>query len=315
MSTLSVLISNYNHAHYLGEALTAILRQSWRPSEIIIIDDASTDDSVAVIQRVIGGEPGVTFLQNEQNRGVVTNANHLLNSATGDYIYFAAADDLVRPGFFEKSMRLLAVHPKAGLCCSDPATFESESKTVSANPLNWGDEARYFSPDELVAVIDGGFIPGHTSLVKRSAALEAGAFLPELQWHCDWFQQLVVGFRQGVCYIPEPLATMRILQQSYSAAGRRDWSLQCEVLNQLFRLLKSDGYRDVLPHFQRANVVSGLGPDVVRVVRENKEHWDRASLKLIRRHLQIAFNARVGPATPLPIKRAYRRLRGRSVTR
>ena len=49
-ATLSVTMTNYNHAHFIGDALDAILDQSYKPLEIIIIDDASTDDSYNIIQ-------------------------------------------------------------------------------------------------------------------------------------------------------------------------------------------------------------------------------------------------------------------------
>ena len=116
--TLSVVISNYNHAHYLPESLQAILSQSYRPLEVIVIDDASTDNSVDVIESFARKDPIVHLYRNEQNRGVFFSANRGLNLAAGEYIYWAAADDRVCPGFFEKSMDILAQYPQAGLCSS-----------------------------------------------------------------------------------------------------------------------------------------------------------------------------------------------------
>ena len=49
--TLSIVVPNYNHGHYLPECLDSILSQSWPPDELIVIDEASTDNSVAVIER------------------------------------------------------------------------------------------------------------------------------------------------------------------------------------------------------------------------------------------------------------------------
>jgi len=283
--TLSVVIPNYNHAHYIEEALESILSQSFRPLEVIVVDDGSTDNSVTVIERFARQAPIVRLLQNEQNMGAVFSVSRALEHASGDCVCFQSADDKVLPGFFEKSMSLLARYPQAGLCCSYPTALDDRTVIVHENRLYWSDGPRYFSPDELAEVIQGGYIAGHTSIVKRSALLEVGGLIPELRWHCDWFAVLVVGFRHGICYIPEPLATIRVRSDSYSASGRRDWSQQKEMLNYLLRLLKSPDYRDVLPYFVRGSIMSHFGDEIVRVVMSDPEHWDMETLMLIQEPL------------------------------
>jgi len=126
-STLSVIMPNYNHGKYIGEALNAILSQSYRPVEVIVIDDASTDNSVEIIQQFARKNSLVRFERNEKNMGVVKTSLKLLNMARGDYIYDAAADDKVLPGLFEKSMNLLERHPNAGLCSALSIRIDEES--------------------------------------------------------------------------------------------------------------------------------------------------------------------------------------------
>ncbi len=122
---LSIVLLNYNHARYIGEALQAILGQSYKPWEVIIVDDASTDNSIDVIEKFIRRDPTVRLLKNEHNMGVERSANRGLEYASGDYIFSAAADDKILPGLFEKSIRMLALYPQAGLCCSDAVNFNS----------------------------------------------------------------------------------------------------------------------------------------------------------------------------------------------
>ena len=71
--TVSVVLSNYNHAHFLPDALGAIVGQSYLPKEILITDDASTDNSVAVIEEFSSKFPIVRLLRNEQNIGGIGN--------------------------------------------------------------------------------------------------------------------------------------------------------------------------------------------------------------------------------------------------
>ncbi len=113
---LSVIMPNYNHGSYITEALEAVVRQSFTPFEFIICDDGSTDNSVEIIQEFADRYPFIRFVKNEKNLGALTTSGRLFELAKGDYIYPAAADDKILPGFFEKSMRLLVEYPQAAIC-------------------------------------------------------------------------------------------------------------------------------------------------------------------------------------------------------
>ena len=115
--TLSVLMPSYNHARHLGQALAAVLRQSERPIEVLVVDDASTDGSAALVEQFARLDGRVRLLRNDRNRGAVFSLNRALAEARGDYVYGAAADDLVLPGFFRKALRLAALHTHAGIVC------------------------------------------------------------------------------------------------------------------------------------------------------------------------------------------------------
>jgi glycosyltransferase involved in cell wall biosynthesis len=115
-ATLSVIVPNFNHAGFVSQALAAILGQSRVPDEIIVLDDASTDNSVEVIQGFIRKDPRIRLVQNPINKGVIATVNAGFEMASGTYVHSAAADDLVLPGFYEESMALLTRHPQAGFC-------------------------------------------------------------------------------------------------------------------------------------------------------------------------------------------------------
>lgn len=147
--TLSFIITNYNHARYIDDALKAVVAQSFRPIEVLVIDDASTDNSVEIIQKYVEGYSFVHLLKNKKNVGAAYNYNKLLQLAKGDYIYSAASDDKVLPEFFERSMALLSRYPQAGLCCSDNEVLEI-GKGFIENRKYLSSEPRYFTPQEVV---------------------------------------------------------------------------------------------------------------------------------------------------------------------
>ena len=92
--TLSVVVPNYNHARYLKAALDAHLEQTEAPCEVIVVDDASTDDSRAIVEDVAARNPRVRLIRVARNGGVNAAMNLGLREAGGDFVCFSAADDL-----------------------------------------------------------------------------------------------------------------------------------------------------------------------------------------------------------------------------
>jgi len=125
--TLSVVLPNYNHAALLPRALDALIAQDRPAGEIVIVDDGSTDDSRAVIERYAGRHPSIRLLANEHNSGVIPALQRGLEAARGDYVYFAASDDWVQPGFFSRALAMLEAHPNVGLFCANALLIDAET--------------------------------------------------------------------------------------------------------------------------------------------------------------------------------------------
>lgn len=91
---LSVIIANYNYARYLAEAIESALRLDWPDVEVVVVDNASTDNSREVIER-FGSRIRAVF--HPENRGNLESCNTGFATSTGDVIYFLDADDIVEP--------------------------------------------------------------------------------------------------------------------------------------------------------------------------------------------------------------------------
>ena len=98
-SLISVIIPVYNASDNLKKCMDSLSGQKYRNLELLFIDDCSTDDSVAVIQRFmkdpVNADLRIKFLQHSHNRGVATARNTGLDHATGEYIYYVDADDYI----------------------------------------------------------------------------------------------------------------------------------------------------------------------------------------------------------------------------
>src|SRR5436190_4104321 len=194
---LSVIVPNYNHAKYLPTCLTAILRQSLQPIEIIVLDDASTDNSLEVIRQFAAENPVIRLVQNEKNLGVMPNVNKGVELSRGEYVYIAPADDEVVPGFFEKSLSLLAQYPQAAFSCAMAEWRETCSTLVWQMGTKMPCKAAYLSPDQLVDLGRHGrlCLISSSAVQRRDFLLAAGSFPPQLRWHADWFVCYVTGLR------------------------------------------------------------------------------------------------------------------------
>lgn len=267
-----MVISNYNHAQYLPEALNAILNQSLVPSEVILIDDCSTDDSVQVIQAFASEYPIIKFHRNEVNMGVIFSSNLGLKLAKGEYIYFGAADDRICPNFFEKTLELMGKHPRAGLCSALLKKIgpNGEDEGWIPSPLV-SKEKCYLSPMDVIENLQsyGSWFTGQTIVYRRAAVLtDTDGFLPELAHRTDHFVNYVVAAKNGACFIPEILATYRILTSGYAEKNFDNDDLSRSTFRIFLDLLRSPKYTHFFPSkFVNTLEIRGGYDLEVRVIR------------------------------------------------
>ena len=283
---LSVILPNYNHSAYVAGQIGAVLGQSYRNIELIVIDDASTDNSIAVIEAAIAGDSRARLIKYEKNLGVMEQIVKGRALAQGEFLHYAAADDFVLPGFFEKSMSMLLQHPQAGVSFAVMAWIDPTGTKAQPMPLRIIPQAAYLTPEEFCEVICGEHITGHTSIF-RVAALETMDFqcddFKHVRWLIDWFMGSVVACRTGVCHIPEPLVAIRLMGTNYGQ-GMYNWNTHKEVVYAVLRLLKSPPYRDVISYFARGGLFSNQ-PFIARAVLANPEFWDVESMMITQKSM------------------------------
>jgi glycosyltransferase involved in cell wall biosynthesis len=247
--TLSVCMPNYNHARYLPQALEALLCQSFRPTEIIVVDDGSTDGSVDVIEQYVRKDPIVRLFRNNRNQGVVSTSNRALALATGEYVSLLAADDFVLPSFLENSLNLLVQYPQAGLCSGMSRLIGEHGEDKGLVPIPTISSSNVFlDAKECLRAIrrHGSWILGNTVVHRRQMLVNAGGFIPELHSFCDGFIYLVIAARHGVCFIPEPLACWRRMETGYSWSTYVDFKLRLDIRDTVVNLMRTT-YRDLFP--------------------------------------------------------------------
>jgi glycosyltransferase involved in cell wall biosynthesis len=222
---LSVGIPNYNHAEYLAEAVESVMEQSRPADEVIVVDDASTDDSPRVLDELERRYPSLEVIRHERNRGVLATVGEMLERSRGRYVFFAGADDRALPALFERSLGLLERHPEAAFCSSLSLLIDEHGRELGIfdSPVI-ARRAGYVSPSRARSALlhYDSWVMSNTLIYRKDVLLEAGGFRPELGAISDTFVALLMALRHGACFIPEPLGAWRRLDTGYASTSTRD---------------------------------------------------------------------------------------------
>jgi GT2 family glycosyltransferase len=137
-ATVTVVIPTYNYADYLPDAVHSILSQCGVTVDVIIVDDASTDNSVEVARELAAGDKRVNVLVHQKNAGPVTTFNDGLAEARGEFLVRLDADDVLTPGSLERSVAVAQHFPSVGLVYGHPLHFSGNSRRCArTKPTTW----------------------------------------------------------------------------------------------------------------------------------------------------------------------------------
>lgn len=299
---LSVILPNYNHAHYLPHSLEAILTQSLPPKEVIIIDDASTDESVAYIRAMQKKYPQIKLLQNPINLGPVPTVNRGIEEAQSELLAFCSADDFVLPHFFQKAVTFLSEHPEVGLCTGNTCHFESETPhLLIPDRMPLGNKPQIFSKDILPKIFKKTtfFIHTNCAIYRRKHVVEFGGLNPKLLSISDWYLNCQIALHYGAGYIPTPVAAFRLSSQSYSsilkASPERD-----KIYHALMEEIHNGG-EEWEALFRETGLLSHVGIRLVLFLAKHKEYQSFFPLAFLKK-CHFHYNKLVKRGDPLKVE-------------
>lgn len=200
---VSVIIPNYNYAHYLPECIDSVLAQTYPEIEVIVVDDGSSDGSREVLE---GYDQQITRLY-QKNQGVSAARNNGFKASTGEFVAFLDADDAWLPKKVEKQVERFERDPDLGLVHVGVAEIDSEGK-VLVERLEGVEGA--VSTILLQLKREGVLGGGSGSMVPRSVLDELGGFDTRLSTSADWDLFYRISERWPVGFVPEVLLRYRV---------------------------------------------------------------------------------------------------------
>jgi glycosyltransferase involved in cell wall biosynthesis len=207
---VSFVIRCRDYARFVGLAIESLLGQTFTDLEVIAIDDGSTDDSAAVLER-FSADPRVRVVRHERNRGHIQTGNEGLGLARGEIVGLFDADDLcLRTDAVARQMSVFDANPDVGLVYS-AQTYIDESGLPfrSVRPFARDHVRDGFA--EFADLARRNYVAVSGTLFRRAALDAAGGALDaDLPHSADWALWLRIAARFEVAYIADSLYAYRI---------------------------------------------------------------------------------------------------------
>ena len=179
-SHVSVIIPTHNRAALLRRSVESVLNQSYQNFELIIVDDASTDNTQEIIRSF--NDPRISYIRNNKNRGGAAARNIGIEAAKGSYIAFQDSDDEWLPEKLEKQINLFkTAAPHVGVVYTGFYRVKDGIKTYIPCSIIRKKEGNISK-----TILNGSFVSTQTVLAKRECFDKAGLFDEELPRLQDW---------------------------------------------------------------------------------------------------------------------------------
>ena len=211
---VTVCVPTYNRAGYLAQCLEAIRRQTHEAFELLVLDNASTDETPQVVQRL--ADARLRYIRQPENLGQIPNVNRGLELAAGEFVCICHDDDIWAPTFLERQLAAMRRDPSVAFShtavwlCTEAGAARGVHRVEARDYLRNGREAflRYLA--------FGHDVVFSTAMVRRAAYQQAGPF--DARYLCaDFDMWLRLALQGDVAYVAEPLAGYRIHAASASS--------------------------------------------------------------------------------------------------
>lgn len=264
MPLVSICIPTYNRAGMVGDAIASALRQTYCNIEILVVDNASSDSTDAVVAGFRDNR--LKYIKNPRNLGLFGNFNRCIELSSGDYIHILHSDDTIDDRFIEICMDFFQRHPGVAMTFTS-ARIQSGDHSQD---LSFSDQDRIFPAPEgfRTLLLVRSLIICPSVIVQRRVYDEVGKYSLEYPYSSDYYQWMKITLRYDVGFVHDAWLSYR--------QGEHSESYRLVVAN-------LEGYTDTLNIYRR--VIGDLGNDYLLYARE----FNTALIRYIRDLLFVGF--------------------------
>ncbi len=187
MSSVDVIVPCYRYGHFLRECVTSVLAQTGPQVRVLILDDASPDNTAEIAADLVRADSRVFFIRHSSNKGHIATYNEGIEWASADYLLLLSADDYLLPNALRRAVSLMDTHPKVGFTFSKVIELRDTGSPVQvtigesvAGKMDW----RIMQGLEFIDLIEqNGFInivPTPTVVIRTQLQKRVGGYRSEL---------------------------------------------------------------------------------------------------------------------------------------
>jgi len=229
MTRISVCIPTRNQARYLGAAVESALGQAIDDLEVIVHDDASTDDTAAVLAGF--DDARLRVVRHSEPLGIAANRNALLADARGEYIAWLDSDDRYTDGSLAERVRLLDDNPGVGLVHGAFELIDDHDRRLPTWPALHREDTVEAGEVAFRELLQSNTVTTSTVVARKSAHEAAGPFSDAAgRTSSDWEMWLRMALRADVAYTASVVASYRQHENSISRPALADGErLRCDL--------------------------------------------------------------------------------------
>ncbi len=234
---VSVSVPMYNGADHIGECIESVLRQTFADFELVLVDDASSDDTVEIARSF--DDDRIRIIENPQRLGAEGNWNAALDHSRGEYVKVLSHDDVIYERCLERQVAVLDGDPELVWVAVRRDILDGDLRVLVRDRGLKGLSGRIETPDVFRTLIRSGtniFGEGAAVLMRREAAAAAGGFDGRRGYVIDldlWTRLLLTGPAYA---LDETLAVFRVSEGQWSVSLARH---QARQVRELFAELRA----------------------------------------------------------------------------
>jgi len=271
---VSVIMSNYNYEKFINYAINSVISQTFKDFELVIVDDASTDNSHEIIEKWKYQDNRIKTIFHKKNEGIAKTFNDGIEIARGKYILIMASDDMLKPNTLETCINVLNKY-QCGVTIFEAEVIDAKNQSVNIKFSQLHRKPALIYGNFFEELLKGNFIM--TGMVKKEIIENYNIkFDTRLKHLNDWLFWLDLAYVTNFYYIQQPLYYYRRHKSnaSYDVEGyKKDYEIIYDIIESKYNLEKNNKYKSA---FYRSKALNLYG-----VIKKDYKNLRRYLLKSI----------------------------------
>lgn len=226
---VSIVLTSYNYADYIRESIESVLSQTYSNWELIVVDDASSDNSVEVINEYAQKDSRIKLFVNETNKGLASSLKFGIEQADSEWIAFLESDDKFTPDSIYEKMRAIKENPSIDILFTALQMFQDEKKIKEMGNYFRDIEEMFVKLDSSKFIENFNkiipklnIIPTFSVVIAKKKLFESCNFYPPCKASVDYYLWAQLS-HCNFYYLNKVLTYWRIHNQSYLNVDKHSW--------------------------------------------------------------------------------------------